>query len=298
MDICKKIDVHAHAVSHMEYEYPRAITVTADELLQVYDTVGVEKGILMPILSPEAQTLVMTNGDICALTKQYPDRFLWFCNVDPRCVQNDPTFDLRDMLKFFKNLGALGMGELTANLRADDPYIDNLFSCCEDCDMPVTIHIAPQKGGYYGLADELGLPRLEKELKKHPKLKIFGHSQPFWAEIDGNLTEESRNGYPTGKVTEGTLARLMRECENLYCDMSARSCYNAMTRDPDYSYKFIEEFGDRMMYAIDYCCSENSQTYAMAKWLDESAEKGYISEAHYRGICRENAIRILKLGQE
>lgn len=295
MEICKKIDIHAHSVSHMEYEYRRVIEVTAEDLIEIYDKIGVEKGNLMPILSPEAHGLVITNGDICATVHKYPDRFFWFCNVDPRCICNMPDTDLRDMLAFYKGLGAKGMGELTANLYADDPFIDNLFSCCEDLDMPVTIHIGPTRYGCYGIVDEIGLPRIEKMLKKHPKLKIFGHSQPFWAEIDANVTSENRNDYPTGPVTEGALARLLRENENLYCDMSACSCYNAMTRDPDYSYRFIEEFGDRMMFGIDHCKPTNHHTYLLCKWLDESAMKGCISEKNYRGICRENAIRILKL---
>ena len=91
------------------------------------------------------------------------------------------------------------------------------------------------------------------------------------------------------------MAYLLRNYENLYCDMSAFSCYNALTRDLDYSYRFIEEFGDRMMYAIDACLPTDRQVNGMVSFLDESAEKGFISEHHYRGICRENAIRILKL---
>ena len=92
--------------------------------------------------------------------------------------------------------------------------------------MPVTIHISPAIDGYgYGIVDDLSLPRLEKMLKKHPNLKILGHSQPFWSEIGDNVTEENRNKYVTGKVRPGRLISLLREYPNLLCDLSAGNSF-------------------------------------------------------------------------
>lgn len=294
--LLKKIDVHAHVILNQEYEFPKNFTITPESLLAIYDEIGVDRGVLLPSTAPEGTGgLVLPNGDARAVVAKYPDRFYWFCNVDPRVLDNSAHTDFTEILEHFKKLDAKGMGELTANLYADDPMVDNLFSYCAAANLPVTIHVGPTIGGCYGIVDELGLPRIEKMLKKHPDLKIFGHSQPFWAEIDAGVNAGNRNSYPTGKVTEGRLAKLMREYGNLYCDMSAGSCYNAMTRDPEYSYRFIEEFGDRMMYAIDICHPSNRQIHGLVEWLDESYEKGCISEKNYRGICRENAIRILGL---
>ena len=230
---CAKIDVHAHAILHRDLEYRTSIDISPEELIALYDAVGVERGVLQPIVSPEWITSPMTNGDTCAIARRWPDRFFWFFNADPRTISNLPDTDFSDMIRFFLKLGAVGMGELTANLYADDPMVDNLFTQLEAFDLPVTIHVGPTKGGCYGLVDEVGLPRLEKMLKKHPGLKILGHSQPFWAEIDAGCSQETRGQYPTGKVREGRLAALMREYGNLYCDMSANSCYNALRRDPD-----------------------------------------------------------------
>ena len=44
------------------------------------------------------------------------------------------------MLLYYKQRGAIGVGELTANLPVDDPMLDNLFYHCAECDMPVIIH--------------------------------------------------------------------------------------------------------------------------------------------------------------
>ncbi|MEG1756535.1 MAG: amidohydrolase family protein [Clostridia bacterium] len=291
----KKIDIHAHVSLHMEYEFPEYFNNSIENQLAVYDTLDIEKGILLPLVSIEAQPQVIPNGDTCYLAKTHPDRFYWFCNVDPRAWKNSTTADLGRLLSFYKELGAKGMGELTANLYADDPMIDNLFAYCQELNLPVTIHIAPQQYGCYGIIDEVGLPRIDKILTKYPQLKILGHSQPFWAEISADVTQETRGTYPAGKVREGNLARLLRNHENLYCDMSAFSCCNAMTRDPEYAYRFIEEFGTRMMYAIDLCLPDDRQPKMLASFLDNAYADGYISEKSYYGICRGNAIRVLKL---
>lgn len=291
----RKIDVHAHVILHPEYEYPEQLTTTLAQQIALYDELDVEKGVLLPIVAPEAEPLVLSNGDTCYLAKTNPERFYWFCNVDPRFGENRANSDLSRHLRFFQSLGAKGMGELTANLCADDPLVDNLFSHCEACDMPVTIHIAPTRGGCYGLIDEAGLPRLSRMLHKHPRLKLLGHSQPFWAEIDADVTQGTRGSYPSGRVKEGALARLLREHENLYCDLSAYSACNALTRDPDYAYRFIEEFADRMLYGIDLCMPDDRQPHALASFLDASYESGAISEQNYFAVCRGNAIRVLRL---
>ena len=62
------------------------------------------------------------------------------------------------------------------NIPFDDPLNLNLFRQIEEFDLSVTFHIAPKIGGYYGVYDEVGLPRMENVLKSCPKLKLFGHS--------------------------------------------------------------------------------------------------------------------------
>jgi CheY-like chemotaxis protein len=116
-----------------------------------------------------------------------------------------------ELIERAKSLGAKGVGEVTAQLYADDPKMDNLFYHASECDMPVTIHISPRMGYTYGMVDDLGLPRLEKMLKKHKKLKILGHSQASWAELSADVKEEYRSGYPTGKVIDGRIAELAAE---------------------------------------------------------------------------------------
>lgn len=297
MKTVKKIDIHAHVTAWPEYSPIHPGTghrfPTAEEIIGFYDELNIEKGVLLPIVAPEAQYDQFSNADCKATTVKYPERFAWFCNVDPRAQNYNPTADLSYLLKHYQSLGARGLGELTAPLPADDPLVDNLFTHCERCDMPVIIHIAPQKGDAYGLIDELGLPRIEKMLKKHPDLKLIGHSQPFWAEISADITVENRNDYPTGKVTEGRLVKLLREYGNLCCDLSAGSGCNALSRDPDFAAAFLTEFADRIFYGCDICTVTNTHQYKLDELLTRLRSDGSISEETYYKVVRGNAAKLL-----
>ena len=85
----------------------------------------------------------------------------------------------------------------------------------------------------------------------------------------------------------------MREYPNLYGDMSAGSGGNAFMRDPDYAYRFIEEFADRLLFGTDICAPTN--VFKLSAWLDESVMNGCISQENYNKICRGNALKLLGL---
>lgn len=298
MEQIKKIDIHAHATAFPQYA-PRfanngCTMPSVETMLDFYDKLNIEKGVLLPIVSPEAQLIVMSPENCKYLADNNPDRFIWFCNVDPRAYTNTKDSNLGYLLEHYMALGAKGVGELTSNLYADDPKTDNLFSFCEELGLPVTIHIAPAPNGYYGIIDEVGLPRLEKMLKKHPKLKIFGHSQCFWSEI-GKNSDELRGTYPKGKVEGGRLPELLRSYENLYCDLSAGSGSNALMRDREHAARFIEEFSDRILYGCDICAKVNTFPFDFDAFLTSMRESGEISEENYRKIVRENAVNLLSI---
>jgi predicted TIM-barrel fold metal-dependent hydrolase len=292
-----KIDIHAHAVPFPDLT-PRcpgcANFSSADEVLEVYDRLGVEKGVLLPLVSPDGIVSPMTAEATKLLADKYPDRFLWFANVDPRAAGNHPGAPLDRLIGHYKALGAKGIGEITAGLYLDDPRLENLFACCAEAEMPVTIHIsiAPDS---YGVADELGLPRLEKILKKFPNLKLLGHSQVFWSEISADNNEEIRNTYPSGKVTDGRVAQLMRQYPNLYCDLSAGSGANAFMRDPEYAAAFIEEFSDRILYGIDLVSKDSRFPFDFCAFFEKMLDDGSISPENYRKIFRDNAVKLLGL---
>ena len=238
------------------------------------------------------------NGNRDIFTRHKIDGFLWFCNIDPKALSNGDKTDLSPLFKHYKKLGAKGVGEVTCQLYFDDPRVDNMLSYAEEFEMPVLFHLHTKFGGSYGLVDEAGLPRLEKMLKKHPRLNFIGHSQVFWAEISNDCPENERGGAPKGKVTEGRISKLLREYPNLWCDISAGSGWNALSRDPEFAEKFLNEFADRILYGCDVCATLNTHQYLMDEFLRKMYADGMLKPDVWRKIARENAISLLKINLE
>lgn len=292
----KKIDIHAHAVLKEGINfYKSKVTLgTAKDVADIFKKCDIEKGVLQPLVNPECRSRIVSNEEILDIVRLYPDSFYWFCNIDPRMGLNSTKTDLSYYLEYYKERGAKGVGEVEANMYFDDPFMENLFYHCQKCHMPVLFHMATKVGGSYGVVDEAGLPHLEKELGKFPELALIGHSPPFWSNISADLTEENWDNwyYPKGKVIPGRIVELMRKYPNLYGDISAGSGNNAILRDPEFSYEFLEEFQDQILFGTDI--SSKNFTPTMSVWLDETVKSGKISEKAYRKICRENALRLLE----
>lgn len=289
------IDVHAHTARLNSFPRENGLqTYTLpDELLKVYDKIGVERAVLLPGVNPECNHGVQSVEDILEIAKANP-RFIPFCNIDPRAISNSYTAPLSRMVKYYKEQGCKGIGEVCANLPFLDPLVQNLFKAVQENDMPLTFHISPTIGCNYGLFDNTGLPQLEECLKRFPDLKFFGHSQAFWAEMAEIENEMDRSGYPSYPIAkEGAVPRLMRKYPNLYGDLSAGSGCNALTRDRKYAVKFLEEFQDRLMFGLDICSPGNP--CSLVAFLIDLKDSGDISEKIFNKVARENTIRILGL---
>ncbi|MBQ8432610.1 MAG: amidohydrolase family protein [Clostridia bacterium] len=296
--IIPKIDMHVHAQFPGGPQRLRGGTwPTPAEVREAYDSLGIEKGVEMSRLAPERMHDPITSRDARALVESYPETLgWWFCALDPRMANNSPRDDLSYYLDFFKERGARGVGELQANLYIDDPRMMNLFYHCQKCDLPVTIHFG-RLGEGCGVADDLGLPRLERVLQEFPDLKILAHAMTFWSEIGADVTEENRNGYPTGRIErEGRVSELLRRYPNLYCDLSAKSGLNALTRDAEFAYGFLEEFYGQILFATDISSPKTIHGTAkrLTDFLDDAYQTGNLSHKAYQHICRENALQLLE----
>ena len=289
------LDMHAHA--YLWPCPPQSGTgrfSSPDELLKRHDDLGVGRAVLHPLIGPEIY-LPQSNEEILEICRLHPGRFIPFCNIDPRAIGNRADADFTPWLRWYKEHGCKGVGELTANLNFLDPFVQNLFRQVEDAGLPLTFHVSPAVGESYGLVDHAGLPQLEICLQRFPRLKFFGHSQAFWAEIGAMKNPASdRRGYPKYPVEEeGRTPQLMRKYPNLYGDLSAGSGANALTRDRAFGAAFLNEFQDRLFFGLDIC-APNTPAPLAAHLLDLRAA-GDISEAVFRKVARENAIRVLGL---
>jgi len=291
------IDLHEHVRTKSRFPGDRgeALVTTAEELVAIMDENGIDRMAVLPLTSPETFPFIQSVEEVYEALDRYPGRFIKFCNVDPRLEYNWLDYDFTPLLEYYRSLGAVALGEFTANLWWDDPRVQNLLRGCEKVGFPVTFHIATREFNTYGLITEPGLGGLERALQRFPNLILLGHSQGFWSEVGPNPGAE-RDGYPKGKVLPGgRVPELMRRYPNLWGDLSAGSGYNAISRDPEWGYDFIEEFQDRLVLGLDLCLARNIRIMRQIPFLEEAVQKGKISRAAFEKVVGGNAIRLLKL---
>ena len=295
------IDIHTHAY---RIKPPKYSFSTPEELLKRYDEMKIDVAVLLPIVSPEIY-LPQAVEDIIEMCQTYPDRFVPYCNVDPRCYWNSPHAPLEEILLYYKDLGCKGIGEVMPNMRMDDPLVQNLFRCAAKAEMPIVYDGSTQTTCDFGLYDDPGLPILENTLLQFPNLKIFGHGPVFWSEI-GTLHTIAERGVimspygeqflnlPKGPIeTEGAVPKLMRKYPNLCGDLSDGTAYNAIARDEHYGPRFLSEFEDRLYFGTDMCFP--TMPVELDKLLLHWKQTGKISETTFRKIAYENAEKLLGL---
>lgn len=292
------LDIHAH-VCKMPGP-PRGAQqsfATPDQLCAIYDRLGVERGVILPVAQAECHFQQQSNEEALEICARYPGRFIPFCYIDPRAMTNSVDAPLGDLMRYYKGQGCKGIGEICANLPFLHPLVQNMFRHAEAAELPLTFHISTRFDHDYGLYDDPGLPQLETSLQRFPKLKFFGHSQPFWAELARLETVADRAGYPSTPVREeGAVPKLMRKYGNLHGDLSAWSGCNALRRDPEYAVRFLTEFQDRLLFGMDICTPPAPDaSNPLVDFLLDLRKRRKIGEPVFQKVARENAIRILGL---
>ncbi len=292
------IDIHVHTrrlPGPPRIKGDKMTYATPEELLAGYDEIGIERACVLPGVNPECCYVPQANEDVLELAEKNA-RFIPFCNVDPRAMTNSIDAPFEWIFKYYRDRGCRGIGEICANLSMLDPLVQALFKGAEEAGLPVTFHLSPFIGYSYGLVVSAGLPELEETLQKFPKLRLFAHSQTFWAEMGARPTIEERMGYPKGEIgEEGRVPRLMRKYGNLYGDLSAGSGCNALTRDRAYAVRFLNEFQDRLFFGTDICQPTMHTLRPLAAFLQDLLKKGEISQTVFDKVAKKNAIRVLGL---
>ena len=262
------------------------------------DAKGIDKAVILPLNSPESPVEKQSHGEVLAMCNQFPGRFIAFCNLDPRLARRPQDAQVEDylsILEAYKADGARGLGELTARLPWDHPLMLLLLEAAEQVRLPVLFHTITPDINSYGVIDHMGLPLLEKVLRRFPELQFIGHSGAFWSEIGGRVTGLQKNSYPTGPVQAGgRVPELMRSCPNLWCDISARSGLSALTRDPTHAASFIDEFQDRICLGLDQ--NQVDQDQFQLSWLEEQRAAGRIQPGVFEKLVWRNTDRLLGLG--
>ena len=214
-----------------------------------------------------------------------PDKFILAYAPDPRRPE---AID-----KLAAAIGAYGVrvyGELKLRMMYDNPDAIRVFRYCGEIGMPVLLHFGeevptgvkyPRPDYWYGG----GMGVLERVLQACPETSIIGHASGFWAYISGDYPGEGRIFYPSRKVEPGgKLPNLLAKYPNLYCDISAGSGHNALTRDKCFAKTFVEEFQNRLLYGRD-----GDNDYSHRKALEDLE----LPQAVMNKIYSENALKLV-----
>ncbi len=301
------IDIHCHA-----YRFPQVIPppfCTPEQLIQLYDKQDIAMGVLMPIVSPECYQ-PQANEDILEMCEKYPDRFIPFCNIDPRAGSNTANYNFTPILQHYKDRGCKGLGEVMPKMEILDPKMQNLLYHAQKVGLSVTFDGSNSKTTGFGVYDDPGLPQLEMTLISFPELIVFGHGPWFWSEI-ARLETIGERGYfhsamgehvgmmNMGKIKEeGVVPKLMRRHPNLYGDLSDPTPYWMLSRDPEFGSKFMTEFQDRLFFGTDYVGPK--MKVDIIGMLNEWRDTGLITQEVYDKVSYKNAEKFLgvKIGEK
>jgi hypothetical protein len=275
------IDVH----THLGQTWNTKEALTAETLLGWMDANDIAQAVVLPLVSPESSSYLLTSDFVLAETKPHRDRLIPFCCLDPRTSFGGGQRGLVDMLKRWVELGAKGFGEHKPGVKIDDPRNMALYAACGELKLPVLFHIDEQRN-----MDAPGLPGLEKAIKEHPDAVFIGHGPGWWASISGDVKQADLGGYPKGPIAPGgALDMLIDKYPNLYGDLSAGSGAQAITRDPAFGREFLIRRTDRLMFGTDFLAPDQEVSQlALYRQLDLPA-------AVQAKIFRENARRVIGL---
>jgi predicted TIM-barrel fold metal-dependent hydrolase len=184
-----------------------------------------------------------------ALAEKHPGRFVWFVSGD--VTKPESAAQLSKAVKD----GALGLGEIKYQVECDGPEMKRMYALAADLNVPITIHFGdvPQPSG--NAVFNGGFKRFDTMLRAFPKTKFIAHADTFWANVSADYVNDT--AYPSGPIKPGGLSdKWLSDYANLYGDMSANSCNNALNRDPDFMAGFLARHQDKLMFGCDCPCSD------------------------------------------
>jgi hypothetical protein len=222
---------------------------------------------------------------ILEICDKYPDRFVPFYAPDPG------KGDLNEKLRFLNSNGFRGVGELKVALLWKDEAVERLLKGItqkvlifhmQDKRYYSTSLSVKQKiirdyknerftGGMKKLLEKTiasGILRsddvklnyfsgylsdfdgLEMRLSQFPHISFVAHAWLFWSHIEGEYS--MYQNLKKGKIrSKGIIWDLLEKYPNLYCDISAGSGWNAMTRDKNIAGEFLEKYYRKILFGTD-----------------------------------------------
>ncbi len=218
-------------------------------------------------------------GRCVSYIERAPERFVLGYAPDPRRPE---AIDI--LSAAVDTFGVRIYGELKVRVPYDTPDCLDMFRFCGTKGLPVIVHIDyplyaehryPRAHYWYGG----GIEAFGRAVRACPGTTFLGHGPGFWAHISADGLHD-KECYPSGPVVrDGEVTKLLRECPNLYCDLSAGSGCNALNRDVEHAVDFLTEFQDRILYARDYFDNVHQEALNSFGLPDKILQKIYSGNA-------------------
>ncbi len=186
-----------------------------------------------------------------AMQAKYPGVFWWSASSNVAA----PEMEAR-LTQAIKD-GATGLGEMKFHVDADGPEFKHAYALAADLKVPILIHF--QEVDHFEGEGRWasGFKRFEAVLKGFPRTTFIGHADAFWANVDARYADDV--AYPTGPITRGGLTdKLLGDYANLFGDLSANSCNNALSRDASFTADFLKRHQDKLMFGSDCSCTDGN----------------------------------------
>jgi predicted TIM-barrel fold metal-dependent hydrolase len=91
---------------------------------------------------------------------------------------------------------------------------------------------------------------LEKRIRQFPGIRFIGHGPGFWNRISMHM--DTRQIHQKGRIGEfGIIDDLLEKYDNLYCDISGNSGFNALNRDKKAAGIFLQKHAAKVLYGSD-----------------------------------------------
>jgi predicted TIM-barrel fold metal-dependent hydrolase len=230
------------------------------------------------------QAKCLGNEACYQFARAYPDAYLFGANEVPDLP--DATIEIEKYLK----LGGVIIAEQKFGIECDSPEMRKIYQLAADYRVPVLMHWQVKMYNY-------GFERFHKMLAKYPRTIFIGHAQTWWANIDKNYKDDASNLYPKGRVTPGGLTdHYLSDYANMYCDLSAGSGLNALTRDEEHSRDFLKRHQDKLIYGSDCSDHEGSGSACQGAQTIAAVRRLAATRKIERKLLHGNARRIFRLG--
>jgi predicted TIM-barrel fold metal-dependent hydrolase len=278
----KYVDMH----THLGQTWNTTVPLSAEELLRWMDAHAISQAVVLPLVSPESSSFLLTSDFVLEQTRPHRDRLIPFCCIDPRTSYNGGLKGLLDILRRWVEAGAKGFGEHKTGVAFDDPRNMALYEACGELKLPLLFHLDNIRN-----TDKPGLPGLERALAAFPQCRFVGHGPGWWASISAAATQADLGGYPKGPVAAGgAIDTLMEKYPNLYGDLSAGSGAGSIARDLKFGREFLIRRADRIMFGTDFLAP--AQAVPQFDLFEKQLE---LPEDVLRKVSRENARKLLGL---